>query len=148
MRKILPPLLALAGAVFPAGPALADAANPVCPEERAFFDPGNGEDIVVPKGFKVEVFASGLNFPTDVAFLGGKHDFRVLVLESGTGLPSQCNDNTRVPGIPKFDPRNPFTPGLFIYDRNGRKLPGPLGQPTPPGGGFPPAPPATRLSLE
>ena len=43
MRKILPSLLALAGAALPAGAALADAANPVCPEERVFFDPGNGE---------------------------------------------------------------------------------------------------------
>ena len=148
MRKILPPLLALAGAALPAGAALADAANPVCPEERVFFDPGNGEDIVVPRGFKVEVFASGLNFPTDVAFLGSKHDFRVLVLESGTGLPSRCNDNTRVPGIPKFDPRNPFTPGLLVFDRDGRRIAGPLGKPTAAGGGFQPDGPAIGLSFE
>src|SRR5678815_514084 len=61
--------------------ALADASNPVCPAETVFFDPGNGEDIVVADGYKVEVFAKGLNFPTDVAFLGSKENFRVLVLE-------------------------------------------------------------------
>src|ERR1051325_4952644 len=108
MKRILFSLLAFAGAALAAQGALADKSNPVCPEETAFYDPGNGEDIVVPRGFKVEAFASGLNFPTDVAFLGDKHNLRVLVLESGTGLPSQCNDNTRVPGIGKFDPRNPF----------------------------------------
>ncbi|HEV7477495.1 MAG TPA: hypothetical protein VGO02_07145 [Burkholderiales bacterium] len=113
-----------------------------------YYNPGDGEDIVVPRGYKVEVFAKDLNFPTDVAFLGDKHNFRVLVLESGTGLPSQCNDNNRVPGIGKFDPRNPFTPGLFIYDRNGRKLAGPLGKPTPSGGGFQPDGPAIGLSFE
>jgi len=134
-------------AVAPAA-ALADAFNPVCPAERAFFDPGNGEDIVVPRGFKVEVFAKGLNFPTDVAFLGDKRNFKVLVLESGTGLPSRCNDNTKVPGIGKFDPRNPFTPGLLIFDNDGRRLAGPIGKPTPSGGGFQSDGPAIGLSFE
>jgi glucose/arabinose dehydrogenase len=147
MKRILPSLFAVAGALAWQA-ALADKANPVCPEETVFYDPGNGEDIVVPRGYKVEVFASGLNFPTDVAFLGDKHDFRVLVLESGTGLPSQCNDNTRVPGVGKFDPRNPFTPGLSIFDRNGHRVAGPLGKPTPAGGGFQPDGPAIGLSFE
>src|SRR5882757_10103803 len=65
--------------------------NPVCPTETAFYDPGRAEDIVVPKGYKVEVFARDLNFPTDVAFVGDQHSFKVVVLESGTGLPSRCN---------------------------------------------------------
>src|SRR5262245_60709773 len=77
--------------------SFADVSNPVCPVESVFFDPGNGEDIVVPSGYKVEVFAKGLNFPTDIAFQGSKNNFQVLVLESGTGLPSRCNDNTKVP---------------------------------------------------
>jgi glucose/arabinose dehydrogenase len=127
--------------------AFGQASNPVCPTETAFFNPGNGEDIVVPTGYKVEVFAKGLNFPTDVAFLGSKDNFRVLVLESGTGLPSRCNDNTKVAGG-KFDPNNPFTPDLLIFDRNGIKLAGPLGKPTPSGGGFQPDGPAIGLAFE
>src|SRR5713226_4653659 len=140
--------LLLAGIAITPVTALADAANPVCPEETAFFDPGEGQDIVVPKGFKVEVFAKGLNFPTDVAFLGSRDNFRVLVLESGTGLPSRCNDNTKVPGVGRFAANNPFTPDLLIFDRNGRKIAGPLGKPTPSGGGFQPDGPAIGLAFE
>ncbi len=140
--------LVLAGIAITPGAALADAFNPVCPTETAFFDPGHGEDIVLPKGFKVEVFAKGLNFPTDVAFLGDKGDFRVLVLESGTGLPSRCNDNTKVPGVGKFAANNPFTPDLLIFDRHGSKLAGPIGKPTSSGGGFQPDGPAIGLSFE
>src|SRR5438045_9060709 len=88
-KDALSAALLLAGIAVAPVAALADASNPVCPVETVFFDPGNAEDIVVPDGYKVEVFAKGLNFPTDVAFLGGKDNFRVLVLESGTGLPSQ-----------------------------------------------------------
>src|SRR6185436_7787101 len=115
MRRVLPLL-----AIVPAFAFAQSATNPICPEEAVFYNPGDGEDIVVPRGFKVEVFAKDLNFPTDVAFLGDKHNFRVVVLESGTGLPGRCNDNSRVPGIGKFDRRNPFTPGLLILDRDGR----------------------------
>jgi hypothetical protein len=61
--------------------------NPICPEEAVFYDPRDGEDIVVAKGYKVEVFAKGLNFPTDIVFLGNSRDFKAFVLESGTGLP-------------------------------------------------------------
>src|SRR5215467_1318503 len=104
-------------AAFSVTAVSADLSNPVCPTETVHFNPGNGEDIVVPQGYKVEVFAKGLNFPTDVVFLGNKNNFQVLVLESGTGLPSRCNDNTKVPDghggfLGKFDPANPFTPGL------------------------------------
>ena len=81
--------LALAGIGIAPSVALADVSSPVCPKETVFFDPGNGQDIVLPKGFKIEVFAKGLNFPTDVAFLGDKDKFRVVVLESGTGLPGR-----------------------------------------------------------
>lgn len=140
--------LVLAGFSAAPAPALADASNPVCPVESVFFDPGNGEDIVVPSGYKVEVFAKGLNFPTDVAFLGNKGNFQVLVLESGTGLPSRCNDNTKVPGVGKFASNNPFTPDLLIFDRNGNKIAGPLGKPTASGGGFQPDGPAIGLAFE
>ena len=147
-RSALAAALVLAGIAVAPPAALADASNPVCPAETVFFDPGNAEDIVVPKGYKVEVFAKGLNFPTDVAFLGSKDDFRVLVLESGTGLPSRCNDNTKVPGIGRFDAHNPFTPDLLVFDRHGNKVAGPLGKPTTSGGGFQPDGPAIGLSFE
>ena len=109
MRRLLPLL-----AIVPAVAFAQSATNPICPEEAVFYNPGDGEDIVVPRGYKVEVFARDLNFPTDVVFLGNRHDFKVLVLESGTGLPGRCNNNAVVPGIGRFDPRNPFTPGLSI----------------------------------
>src|SRR2546421_1954514 len=147
-KDALSAALLLAGIAVAPVAALADASNPVCPVETVFFDPGNAEDIVVPDGYKVEVFAKGLNFPTDVAFLGGKDNFRVLVLESGTGLPSPCNDNTKVPGIGKFDAKNPFTPDLLIFDRNGNKVAGPLGKPTASGGGFQADGPAIGLAFE
>lgn len=140
--------LLVGGAAFSVTAVSADLSNPVCPAETVHFNPGNGEDIVVPNGYKVEVFAKGLNFPTDVAFLGSKDNFQVLVLESGTGLPSRCNDNTKVPGIGKFAPNNPFTPGLSIFDRHGHKIAGPIGKPTATGGGFQPDGPAIGLAFE
>src|SRR5258708_7811929 len=78
--------------------AAATVANPLCPTEVVTFNPGNGEDIVVPPGFTVSAFATGLNFPTGIAFLGNSKNFQVYVLESGHGLPSQCNDETAIPG--------------------------------------------------
>jgi len=140
--------LLLAGVACAPVAALADAFNPVCPTEAAFYNPGNGEDIVVPKGYKVEVFARDLNFPTDVAFVGNKHSFKVVVLESGTGLPSRCNNNELVPGATKFSANNPLTPDLLIFDQHGNKLAGPLGKPTASGGGFQPDGPAIGLSFE
>src|SRR5689334_21343564 len=75
-------------------PALAQTrGNAACPGEDVFFDPGHGEDIAIPRGYKVSVFAKGLNFPTGIAFRGSKGNFQVLVIESGTGLPSRCNNN-------------------------------------------------------
>src|SRR3954470_812476 len=44
--------------------------NAACPGEDVFFDPGNGQDIAVPRGYRVSVFAKGLNFPTGIAFRG------------------------------------------------------------------------------
>src|SRR5215472_19215854 len=66
--------------------------NPICTDNTAFFSPGQGQDIVVPPGFKVSVFASGLNFPTGIAFRKTGAGFEVYVLESGHGLPSRCNN--------------------------------------------------------
>jgi glucose/arabinose dehydrogenase len=141
-------LLAVAG--LSAAPAAfgQSATNPICPEEAVFYNPGDGEDIVVPRGFKVEVFARNLNFPTDIVFVGNRHDFRAFVLESGTGLPGRCNDNSAVPGVGRFSPANPFTPGLLVLDDRGRRIAGPLAKPTMSGGGLQPDGPAIGLAFE
>jgi len=103
--------------ILPGAAGAATIANPLCPTETVKFDPGQGQDIVVPKGFKVSVFASGLNFPTGIAFRKLGNGFEIYVLESGHGLPSQCNDEakfqTMFPGKP-----NPFTPDILVFDRN------------------------------
>jgi len=104
--------------------------NPICPSEKVLFDPGQGQDIVVPKGFKVSVFASGLNFPTGIAFRVLGNRFEVYVQESGHGLPAgnNCNDEatfqTMFPGKP-----NPFTPDVLVFDQNA-VLQRTLGKPT------------------
>src|SRR5947199_10591734 len=76
-------------------PTLATAqtrGNPICAGEDVFFNPGNGENIVVPPGFEVSVFKSGLNFPTAVAFRGNRQRFEVFGLQSGHVLPSRGSD--------------------------------------------------------
>ena len=141
--------LVLAGICALPVPALADKTNPNpgCAGEAVFYDPGNGEDIVVPKGYKVEVFIKNLNFPTDIAFLGDGHNFKAYVLESGTGLPGACNNNNT--GVfPKFGANNPFTPDVLVFDKHGHKIAGPLGKPTPTGGGLQPDGPAIGLAFE
>jgi glucose/arabinose dehydrogenase len=144
--------LAVAGIAAVPVAALADGVNPNCTGESVYYNPGNGEDIVVPRGFKVEVFAKGLNFPTDVAFVGSEDDFKVYVLESGTGLPGKCNNNDtaalKAMGIGKFSAANPFTPGVSTFDRRGNKVAGPVGKPTAGGGGFQADGPAIGLSFE
>src|ERR687887_2912803 len=113
--------LVMGVAIFTGQTALAQTAtNPNCPAEAVFYNPGNGEDIVVPEGYKVEVFARDLNFPTGIAFRGNKRNFQVFVLESGTGLPGRCNNNQTV-GTGVFDPDNPFTPGIVVFDKNGHR---------------------------
>jgi hypothetical protein len=82
--------------------------NPLCPGEEVSFNPGNGEDIVVPDGFKVSVFAAGLNFPTGIAFRGDSRRFEVYVLESGAFGPSRCDNGVAWQGA--GFPGNPFTP--------------------------------------
>ena len=125
----------------------ATVANPICPDETANFDPGNGGDIRVPEGFTVSVFAKGLNMPTGIAFLGNKNNFQVFVLESGHGLPSRCNEQDSFGGG-TFDPTNPFTPDILVFDQTGRKIAGPLGKPTAPGVGLQPAGPAIDIAFE
>ena len=113
------------------------------------YNPGNGEDIVVPQGFKVERFSKqDLNFPTAVAFVGNKDDFQVLVLESGHGLPSRCNDNEDPVWGGKFSATNPFTPDIVALDKNGNKIAGPFAKPTPAGGGFLADGPAIDIGFE
>lgn len=126
----------LAGACVSALPGVAQAAtvgNPLCPAETVLFNPDKGQDIVLPQGFKVSVFATGLNFPTGLAFLRkGDQDsrraaFEVYVLESGHGLPSQCNDEVKWQAMGL--PGNPFTPDIVVFDQNGTRL-RTLGKPT------------------
>jgi hypothetical protein len=126
--------------------AAATVANPLCPDNTALFNPSNGEDIVLPPGFKISVFASGLNFPTGIAFLGTGQGFQVFVLESGHGLPSRCNDQTAF-GSGAFDPTNPFTPDILVFDQNGNRIAGPLAKPTA-SGGLQSAGPAVDIAFE
>src|SRR5947207_2028000 len=145
------PLLAAALALapifaLPAFAAVPTVANPLCPDNTAFFDPGNGKDIVAPPGFTVSVFKAGLNFPTGIAFRGDKNNFEVYVLESGHGLPSVCNEQSNF-GTGDFDPTNPFTPDILVFDQNGTRL-RTLGKPTAVGVGFQPAGPAVDIGFE
>ncbi|HKE41354.1 MAG TPA: hypothetical protein VKG21_16050 [Casimicrobiaceae bacterium] len=138
----LAPLFAL-----PATAYAAVVANPLCPNNTAFFDPGQGQNIVLPPGYKVSVFASGLNMPTGIAFLGNSKQFQVYVLESGHGLPSACNEQGSF-GTGDFDPTNPFTPDIKVYDQNGNLIRGPLGKPNAQGTGFQAAGPAIDIAFE
>ena len=143
-------LAGILASTLPVATQAATVANPLCLSETALFNPGNGEDIVVPAGFRVSVFASGLNFPTGIAFrlkgeYGQPKEFEVYVLESGHGLPSRCNDQTAF-GAGNFDPANPFTPDILVFDQKGTKIRGPLGKPSALGG-FQPAGPAVDIGL-
>lgn len=112
--------LVLTGIVM--GPPAASAqmaGNAACPGEDVFFDPGNGEDIIVPPGYRVEVFARGLNFPTNIAFRGNEKRFDVFVTEAGTGLPGRCNAAV---GFPSPDATNPFLPQVRVLDQRGNTL--------------------------
>src|SRR5260370_5225882 len=133
--------------ILPNLAAAATVANPLCPSETALFAPGNGGDIKLPPRFTVSVFASGLNAPTGIAFLGNNNQFQVYVLESGHGLPSKCNEQGSWPGG-VFDKANPFTPDILVFDPSGKKIAGPIGKPTSSGGGFQPAGPAVDIAFE
>ena len=158
--KKLALLCSVAGCTFAVMPATFAAtpptvANPICTDNTAFYDPGNGQNIVVPPGYTVSVFKSGLNFPTGIAFRRarqGDHSehgdnsdrfdddssktndgFEVFVLESGHGLPSRCNEQDSF-GKGQFDPANPFTPDILVFDQNGKQIGKPLAKPTAKGG--------------
>jgi len=124
------------------------AGSPVCDGEGVTYNPGNGEDIALPAGYSVSVFARDLNFPTGIAFTGGASDFQAYVIEAGTGLPGRCNNNEGISNVDKFAKNNPFTPDLLVLDKNGHVTSGPLAKPTSDGGGFQPDGPAIGLAFE
>ena len=105
----------------------------------------------MPSGFQVSVFARGLNAPTGIAFLGNKNNFKVYVLESGHGIPSRCNEQGPV-RHGDFDPTNPFTPDVLVFDKFGHKIAGPLFKPTGSGttqtGGLQAAGPSVDIAFE
>jgi hypothetical protein len=112
----------------------------------AFFNPTLPPSINLPAGFTASIFATGLNAPTGIAFLGNASNFQVFVLESGHGLPSRCNDETAWPGG-EFATNNPFTPDILVFNQNGKLIRGPLGKPTSSGGGFQPSGPAIDIAF-
>jgi hypothetical protein len=150
MRRIRSATLktTVAIATFLSLPAIAHAAsNPICPDNTAFFNSSLPPKIDLPAGFTASVFASGLNFPTGIAFLGNAQRFQVFVLESGHGLPSDCNDQSSSIVGGDFSTTNPFTPDILVFNQNGTKIRGPLGKPTQTGGGFQPAGPAVDIGF-
>jgi len=108
----------------------ATVANPICTNNTALYNPDQGQDIVVPPGYAVSVFAKDLNFPTAVAFRGNKNNFEVYVLESGHGLPSRCNDEESAVVGGVTSPTNPFTPDILVFNQNGTLIRGPLAKPS------------------
>ena len=80
--------------MIPVAAQAATVANPnpvnaACTANTAQFAPGNGMGINVPAGFKVSVFASGLNMPTGIAFRSAGAGFEVYVLEFGARAPER-----------------------------------------------------------
>jgi hypothetical protein len=65
------------------------------------------------------------------------------VLESGHGLPSVCNEQAKF-GSGEFDPKNPFTPDILVFNQSGTLL-RTLGKPTATDG-FQAAGPAVDIS--
>jgi hypothetical protein len=120
--------------------------SPQCMDNTADFNPTLPPSINLPPGFTASVFASGLNMPTGIAFLGNSSSFQVFVLESGHGLPSVCNDETLWPGG-VFDINNPFTPDILVFNQNGTKIRGPIGKPTSTGDGYQPSGPAIDIAF-
>jgi len=122
-------------------------ANPLCPDNTALFNPDSGQDVVLPDGFTISVFKAGLNFPTGIAFRGSGKGFQVFVLESGHGLPSRCNDQAAF-GSGDFDPTNPFTPDILVFDQDGNQIAGPLAKPQADGSGLQPEGPSVDIAFE
>src|SRR2546428_13842418 len=139
--RVRPVVAAIASLLaLPTAAYAATVANPLCPDNTALFNPDSGQDINVPPGFKVSVLASGLNFPTGLAFRGNGQHFEIYVLESGHGLPSpNCNDQSAPSLGGDFDANNPFTPDILVFDETGnllRKLAKPTGSGTVQTGGL------------
>jgi hypothetical protein len=135
--------------MVPVAAQAATVVNPICTNNTALFDPGSGQDIVVPPGFRVSRFTTAtLNFPTGIAFRRAGSGFEVYVLESGHGLPSRCNDEDSSIVGGTFSPTNPFTPDILVFDQNGNKIRGPLAKPTNTGGGLQPHGPAVDIAFE
>ena len=140
-------LLALPGISWAASTTIANPTPlPQCMDNTAFFDPALPPSINLPPGFTASVFASGLNAPTGIAFLGNASSFQVFVLESGHGIPSACNDESLQPGG-TFAANNPFTPDILVFNQYGKLVRGPLGKPTSTGGGFQPSGPAIDIAF-
>ena len=139
--------LVLGSLVFVRPAAAETVANPICTNNTASFNPDKGQDIVVPAGFKVSVFARGLNFPTGIAFRGNHKRFEVFVLESGHGLPSPCNDETSPVVGGEFSPTNPFTPDILVFRESGELI-RVLAKPTASGGGLQAHGPAVDVGFE
>ena len=133
-RPARPAIVAFAFALASGAASAQTRSNPNCPVESVFYDPGHGEDIVVPKGFEASVFAKDLNFPTGIAFSGDSKHFQVFVIESGKGLPSgfneatDCNSNDKATVGGSTSQTNPFTPDLLVFNEKGNKVAGPLGK--------------------
>src|SRR5438270_10859099 len=102
-------------------PTLATAqtrGNPICPHEDVFFNPGNGENIVVPKGFEVSVFAKDLNFPTAAAFRGDSRRLDMFLMDSGRGVRSNGNDQTSRVAEGESSTIILFTPAVWVVDES------------------------------
>ena len=125
-----------------------DRCNANCPLEDVYYDPGSAQDIIVLKGYKIQVFARDLNFPTTVAFVGNRENFKVGVIESGSGLPGRCNSPNGTAYGGTFGANNPLTPDVLVLDSNGNIVQGPIGKPTPTSGGFQVNGPAIGLTFE
>src|SRR5215831_11375957 len=130
----------------PAFAVAAELANPLCPENTALFNASTGRDIILPAGFKVSIFRAGLNFPTGIAFLSHGNGFDVFVLESRHNLPNKYNEQKSF-GTGQFDPKNPFTPDILVFDQSGTTLLRTLAKPTA-NDGFQPAGPAVDIAFE
>jgi hypothetical protein len=104
-------------------PTVAEAAtvgNRLCPGEEVSFNPGNDEDIVLPDGFTVSVFASGLNFPTGIAFRGNSQRFEG-VCAGIRGLFDQPVQRRSGVAI-KRAAGQPFTPDVRVFDQGAKLL--------------------------
>ncbi len=157
-----PGVLAIAQQTHATGATAVDGTvrgNAACRGEEVPYNPSQGEDIVLPNGFKVQVFARDLNFPTAIAFMPAEGNskkekkFNVVVLESGTGLPGRCNNNELPAFGGKFSRTNPFTPDIVVFDGSRTNqsrsdaIKGPIGKPGSSNGSFQADGPAIGLAF-